>query len=140
MYLLKLWLSFLYSLDPLLQSMAAQYSVQELRELIAATIKNANNADNAKHYLLSDDKHREVLAPDDWLDFMNKDGKWCDDIFIYLAATFLKKELIFLPIDAKDGHGTSDKIIISPKIKIGNPFYMLYYKNIHFQSIIPNIT
>ena len=117
--------------------MAAQYSVQELREIIAETIKNV---DNAKPYLLSEDKHREVSAPDDWLDNMKKDGKWCDDIFIYLAATFLKKELVFLPINAKDGHGTSDRIVISPKEKIGNPFYMLYYKNIHFQSIIPNIT
>ena len=114
--------------------MAAQYSAQELREIIAATIKDV---DNAKHYVLSEDKNREVSDPDDWLDTMKKDRTWCDEIFIYLAATFLKKELVFLPIDAKDGHGTSDKIVISPKVKIGNPFYMLYYKNIHFQSIIP---
>ena len=125
---------FICSLDPHLQSMAAQYSAQDLREIIAATIINV---DNAKQYLLSEDKHREVVAPDDWLDTMKKDGKWCDEIFIYLAANFLKKELIFLPIDAKDGHGTSDKIVISPNEKIGNPFHMLYYKNIHFQSIIP---
>ena len=114
--------------------MAAQYTVQELRKIISATIRNV---DNAKQYLLSEDKNREVSSPDDWFDTMKKDGNWCDDVFIYLAATFLKKELIFLPIDAKDGHGTSDKIVISPKEKIGNPFYMLYYKNIHFQSIIP---
>ena len=108
--------------------------IRTVREIIVATIKNV---DNAKHYTLSEDKNREVSDPDDWLDTMKKDGKWCDEIFIYLAATFLKKELVFLPIDAKDGHGTSDKIVISPKVKIGNPFYMLYYKNIHFQSIIP---
>ena len=86
---------------------------------------------------MSEDKDREVSAQEDWLDNMKRDGKWCDDIFIHLAATFLKKELVFLPIYAKDGHGTSDKIVISPKERIGNPLYMLYYKNIHFQSIIP---
>ena len=122
------------SLDIRLQSMAAKYSVQELREMIAATI---TNVDYAKLFLLSEDEHREVSAADDWLNNMKKDGNWCDDIFIYLAATFLKKELIILPIYAKDGHGTSDRIIISPKKIIGNPLYMLYYKNIHFQSIIP---
>ena len=122
------------SFDIHLQSMAAQYSVQELREMIAATI---TNVDYAKLFLLSEDEHREVSAADDWLNNMKKDSNWCDDIFIYLAATFLKKELIILPIYAKDGHGTSDRIIISPKEKIGNPFYMLYYKNAHFQSIIP---
>ena len=114
--------------------MAAQYTVQELREIIAATIINV---DYAKLYLLPEDEHKEVSAADDWLDNMTKDGKWFDDIFIYLAATFLKKEIILLPIYAKDGHGTSGKIVISPKEKIGNPFYMLYYKNFHFQSIIP---
>ena len=114
--------------------MAAQYTVQELREFVCATIKTV---DNAKQYLLSEDNHREVSTPDEWLDNMKKDGKWCDDIFIYLAATYLKKELVFLPIEAKDGHGSSDRIVISPKEIIGNPFYMLYYKNIHFQSIIP---
>ena len=123
-----------HSLDVRLQSMSAQYSVQELREIISATIKNV---DNAKQYLLLEDEHKKVSAPDDWLNTMTKNGTWCDEIFIYLAANFLKKELIFLPIDAKDGHGTSDKIIISPIEKIGNPFYMLYFKNIHFQSIIP---
>ena len=113
--------------------MAAQYTVQELREIIAATIINV---DSAKLYLLLEDEHKLVSSPEDWLDTMKKDGKWCDDIFIHLAATFLKKEIIFLPIYAKDGHGTSDKIVISPKEYIGNPFYMLYYKNFHFQSII----
>ena len=122
------------SFDIRLQSMAAQYSVQELREMIAATIVNVNYA---KLFLLSDDEHREVSAVEDWLDNMKKDGNWCDDIFIYLAATFLKKELVILPIYAKDGHGSSDRIIISPMEIIGNPLYMLYYKNIHFQSIIP---
>ena len=114
--------------------MAAQYTVQELRVIIAETIINV---DSVKQYLLPEDEQMEVSAPDDWLDSMKKDGKWCDDIFIHLAATFLKKEIIFLPIYAKDGHGTSDKIVVSPKEKIGNPFYMLYYKNFHFQSIIP---
>ena len=114
--------------------MSAQYSVQELREIIAATIINV---DYARLYLLPEDEHKEVSAADDWLDNMKKDGKWCDDIFIYLAATFLKKELVILPINAKDGHGNSDKIIITPKEVIGNPLLMLYYKNIHFQSIIP---
>ena len=114
--------------------MEAQYSVQEFREIIAITIKNV---EYAKLYLLSEDKHSEVSAPEDWLDTMKKDGKWCDYIFIHLAATFLKKELVFLPIYAKDGHGTSDKIVISPEEKIGNPFYMLYYRNVHFQSIFP---
>ena len=114
--------------------MAAQYSVQELREIIAATIINV---DYAKFYLLLEDEHKEVSDQNDWLENMKKDGTWCDDIFIHLAATFLKKEIVFLPIYAKDGHGTSDKIVISPEEKIGNPFYMLYYRNFHFQSIIP---
>ena len=114
--------------------MAAQYTVQELRVIIAETIINV---DSVKQYLLPEDEQMEVSAPDDWLDSMKKDGKWCDDIFIHLAATFLKKEIIFLPIYAKDGHGTSDKIVVSPKEKIGNPFYMLYFKNFHFQSIVP---
>ena len=72
--------------------MAAQYTVQELREFICATIKTV---DNAKQYLLSEDNHREVSTPDEWLDNMKKDGKWCDDIFIYLAATYLKKNSSF---------------------------------------------
>ena len=114
--------------------MAAQYSVQELREIIAATIIIV---DYAKFYLLLEDEHKEVSDQNDWLDNMKKDGTWCDDIFIHLAATFLKKEIVFLPIYAKDGHGTSDKIVISPEEKIGNPFYMLYYRNVHFQSIFP---
>ena len=97
-YSLKLCYSsyyFFYSLCPHLQSMAAQYTVQELREIIAATIKNV---DSAKLYLLPEDEHKEVSTPDDWLDAMKKDGKWCDDIFIHLAATFLKKEIIFLSV------------------------------------------
>ena len=122
------------SFDIHLQSMAAQYSVQELREIIAATIIIV---DYAKFYLLLEDEHKEVSDQNDWLDNMKKDGTWCDDIFIHLAATFLKKEIVFLPIYAKDGHGTSDKIVISPEEKIGNPFYMLYYRNVHFQSIFP---
>ena len=117
--------------------MATQYSIQELREIIAETIFNA---DNAKLYLLSDDVKEEVSTPDHWFTSMKKDGTWCDEIFIHLAANFLKKEIILLPIYAKDGHGTSGKIIISPLEKIGNPFYFLYYKNIHFQSIIPTNT
>ena len=129
-----IFLSNFFSLDVRLQSMAAQYSVQELREIIAATIINV---DYAKFYLLLEDEHKEVSDQNDWLDNMKKDGTWCDDIFIHLAATFLKKEIVFLPIYAKDGHGTSDKIVISPEEKIGNPFYMLYYRNFHFQSIIP---
>ena len=114
--------------------MSAEYSVQELREIIAATIIIV---DYAKFYLLLEDEHKEVSDQNDWLDNMKKDGTWCDDIFIHLAATFLKKEIVFLPIYAKDGHGTSDKIVISPEEKIGNPFYMLYYRNVHFQSIFP---
>ena len=117
--------------------MATQYSIQELREIIAETILKDNNA---KLYLLPVDEKGEVSTPDDWLASMKKDGAWCNEIFIHLAAKFLKKELVLLPIDAKDGHGTSDKIIISPIEKIGNPFYFLYYKNIHFQSIIPTNT
>ena len=117
--------------------MAAQYSVQELREIIAATIIIV---DYAKFYLLLEDEHKEVSDQNDWLDNMKKDGTWCDEIFIHLAANFLKKEIILLPIYARDGHGTSGKIIISPLEKIGNPFYFLYYKNIHFQSIIPTNT
>ena len=116
--------------------MATQYSIQELREVIAETILNA---DNAKLYLLPYEKG-EVATPDDWLAYMKKDGTWCNEIFIHLAANFLKKDIVLLPIYAKDGHGTSDKIIISPTEKIGNPFYFLYYKNIHFQSIVPTNT
>ena len=114
--------------------MATQYSIQELREIIAETILND---DNGKLYLLPVDEKGEVSTTDDWLASMKKDGTWCNEIFIHLAAKFLKKELVLLPIDAKDGHGTSDKIIISPIEKIGNPLYFLYYKNIHFQSIVP---
>ena len=117
--------------------MARQYSIQELREIIAETILNA---DNAKLYLLPVDEKGEVITPDDWLASMKKDGTWCNEIFIHLAANFLKKDIVLLPIYAKDGHGTSDKIIISPTEKIGNPFYFLYYENIHFQSIVPTNT
>ena len=132
-----IFLSNFFSLDVCLQSMAAQYSVQELREIIAATIIIV---DYAKFYLLLEDEHKEVSDQNDWLDNMKKDGTWCDEIFIHLADNFLKKEIILLPIYARDGHGTSGKIIISPLEKIGNPFYFLYYKNIHFQSIIPTNT
>ena len=117
--------------------METQYSIQELREIIAKTILNA---DDEKLYLLPDDEKGEVSTPENWLASMKKDGTWCNEIFIHLAAKFLKKELVLLPIDAKDGHGTSDKIIISPIEKIGNPFHFLYYKNMHFQSIIPKNT
>ena len=118
--------------------MATQYSIQELREIIAETILNA---DDEKLYLLPDDEKGEVSTPENWLASMKKNGTWCDEIFIQLAANFLKKDIILLPIYAKDGHGTSDKIIISATTeKIGNPFYFLYYKNTHFQSIIPTNT
>ena len=70
--------------------MATQYSIQELREIIAETIFNA---DNAKLYLLSDDVKEEVSTPDHWFTSMKKDGTWCDEIFIHLAANFLKKKL-----------------------------------------------
>ena len=117
--------------------MATQYSFQELRDVIAETIFNT---ENAKLYLLSGDLKEKVSTSDHWFTSMKKDGIWCDEIFIHLAANFLKKEIILLPIYARDGHGTSGKIIISPSEKIGNPFYFLYYKNIHFQSIIPTNT
>ena len=84
--------------------------------------------------------YEKVSTPDHCFTSMKKDGTWCDEIFIHLAANFLKNEIILLPIYARDGHGTSGKIIISPLEKIGNPFYFLYYKNIHFQSIIPTNT
>ena len=90
--------------------------------------------------ILPDYEKGEVSTPDDWLASMKKDGTWCNEIFIHLAANFLKKDIVLLPIYAKDGHGTTDKIIISPTETIGNPFYFLYYENIHFQSIVPTNT
>ena len=73
--------------------MATQYSIQELREIIAETIFNA---DNAKLYLLSDDVKEEVSTPDHWFTSMKKDGIWCDEIGIHpLGGQLLEKRNYF---------------------------------------------
>ena len=113
--------------------MAEKQTVQELRENIAKTI---HNHDNAQLYLLADNQD-DVLTANEWIHKMSQDSEFCDDIFVYLAATFLKKEIVMIPIYDGDGHGGTGRIVVTPDEKIGDPIYMLYYKDVHFQSIVP---
>jgi len=55
----------------------------------------------------------------------------------FLAASMLKKKIILLPVYPDDGHGQSGQIIVDPDETIGNPLHLLYYKDVHFQSIVP---
>ena len=113
--------------------MAKNYNVQELREKIAETI---TQFDYAQLFLLPE-KQENIINHEEWLDSITQDGIWCDAIFIHLAATFLKKKIIMLPIYAEDGHGESGEIVVDPGKTIGSPLHMLYYKDMHFHSIIP---
>ena len=113
--------------------MSENHTVQELREKIAETILTH---DYAQLYLLSDNQ-KDVSTSDEWLHSMKQEGEWCDDIFIYLAATLLKKEIVMIPIYKRDGHGGTGRIVVTPDEKIGDPMYLLYYKDVHFQSIVP---
>ena len=120
-------------MDPHLQTMAETHTVQEIRKLIAETI---HNDEFAQMYLLPENQI-DVLSVEEWLQKIQQDFEWCDDIFIYLAAKMLKKEIVLLPVYPDDGHGDSGKIVVTPEEKTGTPFYMLYYKDVHFQSIVP---
>ena len=120
-------------LDSRLKPMSESHTVQELREKIAETIQNH---DYAQLYLLADNQN-DVLTSEEWIHTMKQDREWCDDIFVYLAATLLKKEIVMIPIYPRDGHGGTGKIVVTPDEKIGNPIYLLYYKDVHFQSIVP---
>ena len=129
----KIFFSFFFSIDSRLKSIYENYNVQELREMIAETI---TQFDFAQNYILSESQGN-IIDHEDWLDSITKDRTWCDDMFIYLAASMLKKKIILLPIYADNGHGGSGEILITPDETIGNPLYMLYYKGVHFQSIVP---
>ena len=113
--------------------MAKKYNVQQLREIIAQTIVKF---DYAQNFLLPESQG-DVVDHEEWIESMTRNGIWCDDTFIYLAATFLKKQIIMLPIYAEDGHGESGEIIVNPEETIGSPLHLLYYKDVHFQSILP---
>ena len=112
--------------------MAQSTTIQEFREKISETILTS---DFAQLFLLADNA-KEVSSAEEWLYLMKQEGEWCDDIFVHLAATLLKKEIVLIPIYAHDGHGGSGKIIVTPEEKIGEPLFMLYYKDVHFQSIL----
>ena len=120
-------------MDSRLKTLSENQTVQELRENIAETI---HNHEFAQLYLLADNQN-DVLTAEEWLHKMKQEFEWCDDIFVYLAATFLKKEIVMIPVYDRDGHGGTGRIFVTPDEKIGDPLYMLYFKDVHFQSIVP---
>ena len=121
------------SLDSRLKTMAEEYNIQELREKIAETI---GQFEFAQQFILPQSQGN-VADYEDWLESITKEGTWCDDMFIFLAASMLKKKIILLPVYPDDGHGQSGQIIVDPDETIGNPLHLLYYKDVHFQSIVP---
>ena len=92
----------------------------------------------AQVVLIPTDDNMADVNPDAWFENMEKDRFWCDYPFLWLAANYLKKEIIVLPIYSQDGHGETGQISIPPEMPtIGEPFYFLNYTNIHFQLIRP---
>ena len=114
--------------------MANDYTIHQLREKIADTVLEV---DEAQSFLLTRDEDKNVQSPEEWRYTMRQSGEWCNDVFVYLAATMLKKEIVLIPIYPNDGHDGTGKIVITPQEKLGDPIYMLYYKDVHFQSILP---
>ena len=71
-----------------------------------------------------------------WINQMRKPGTWCDHQFIQLTANLYKRNVILYPIYPEDGHSNTGQIMIEANESDGT-FTMLYYANIHFQSIVP---
>ena len=125
---------FFFSLDAALKPSFANYSIHQLKDIIAQTIFQEKEA---QFYLLPNDHDEDVSSPEDWRDKMILPTTFCDDIFVFLTAEYLKRELILVPIHKEDGHGGTGFIRITPRETSGNPFYFLYYVGVHYQSIIP---
>ena len=107
---------------------------QKLREIIVNTVRT--NQDIQSFLLPTEDVYDDVDVQG-WMDNMKQNGHWCNHAFLTLAANYLKKNLVILPIYSDDGYNGTDRIIIESSNPIGEPLYFLNYTNVHFQSILP---
>ena len=108
---------------------------KKLREIV---VKSVTTNEDIKATLLPSEEIYDDVNVQGWMDNMVQNGHWCDHAFLQLAANYLKKNFIILPIYPDDGYGGTDRITIeSTTGTIGEPFYFLNYSNVHFQSIFP---
>ena len=89
-------------------------------------------------FLLPSEEVYDDVNVQGWIENMRQNGHWCDHAFLQLAANYLKRNLVILPIYPKDGYNGTDRIIIEcTSTTTGEPLYFLNYTNVHFQSIRP---
>ena len=124
-----------YSYDPELQQLIANENLdhEKLRQIIALSVLDDEELRNHLTNFDIDD----ISDVQGWIDNHTRPGYWCDYSFLLAAANYLKRDLVILPIDPKDGHGGTGFIRITPRETSGDPFYFLYYVGVHYQSIIP---
>ena len=124
-----------YSYDPELQQLIANENLdhEKLRQIVALSVLDDEELRNHLTNFDIDD----VSDVQGWIDNHTRPGYWCDYSFLLSAANYLKRDLVILPIDPKDGHGDTGQIVIEARERGGEPLYFLSYTNIHFQSIRP---
>ena len=99
----------------------------------------------------------DLLDPEDWKELMiqeNEDALHCDLIFVQLAANYLKRQIVLIPLYQPDENsvGTEKKddiqkrlLTVTPNEKVSNKsYYMLYFPqgqfgpHHYFQSVLKN--
>ena len=107
---------------------------QKLREIVVNTVHTHQDMHAA---LLPTEEVCDDVDIQGWIDNMKQNGHWCDHAFLQLAANYLERNLVILPIYPDDGYNGTDRIIIESSNPTGEPLYFLNYTNVHFQSILP---
>ena len=106
---------------------------EKIRQIIAMSVRDDEELKNQ----LTDYDVDDVSDVQGWIDNHTRLGYWCDYSFLLAAANYFKRDFVILPIDPKNGHGDTGKIVIAARESNGEPFYFLSYFNVHFQSIRP---
>ena len=126
------------------------FTMELLRNDICSEIYKDENK-NLHHLLYFGN---DLLDPDDWKDIMiqqNEDTLHCDLIFVQLAANYLKRQIVLIPIFQPDEKSVSAEkkediqkrlLTVTPNEKVTNKsYYMLYFPqgqfgpHLYFQSV-----
>ena len=79
---------------------------------------------------------KKLVTLDQWMELMEGDGYYCDQLFLQLACELLNRTFILVTVHKEEGNNGTGIIQIDPKKAEGEPMYFLYYTETRYIPIL----